>query len=947
MRLPSGDRLEYSQNSAMSAPERSRMKLRNMRIITLPRICRCLSCAFVTACLLFAFLFSARAFFPTNARSPFGLLGKTHEAITTEAITELDQEFFGINRLTSTMEAAIKEIWRANADVDDDQKTAAKHFDGESFSEGQARIINLRNGTIMSLQRDDAQGARIQLGSALHTIQDFYSHSNWVELDNTAPHPGLGRPGNALNRLPATTATCRNCTSGGVFSFPDCSMNLITNGLTSGYYGGEDPPFDVKPSGKCSHGGPLDSSARGRSGEGINKDSTSRTASPHDFLHNQAAAVAKEATKQFIRDIQTAVTPQQLRLLLGAGSGTMGFVIDTTANGTATDTSGGMGSILDAVKEQAIQIVNARVGTDEEPSQYVLVPFNDPDIGPVTVTTDANVFINALNALSAHGGGDCPELSQAGMVEGLAASEEGGELFMFTDASSKDSALTGTVCSLATSKDIRIYPILFGRCSSSIDPSYIKEADDSGGQLFSLSSSEAGSITELADFIVRSKAVNLLLINDTFNGTARTYTVPVDSTMTRIIFSISGTTSVVVRRPTGAVVQASDPDVRLLLLSNGTIYSITNPAVGGWSVDVNGTGDVSIEVSGESSLNLSSFNFVELGGGGAHQGLFPIEGLPLAGQEGTVDAVMSGDFSTAQFELRNETGTVLQTLALSTVPETTDEFSGQVTPPNSTFRVYVTGQDSTGANYQRLLSGSIRPQTVQIDAPMTQDLRPGESLTYTFTVTNLGAPDTFSFAGSDDENYLTALSPTAFSLNSGESADVTLQLQAPPSATPGTSDILTVNVVSTGAIETSNFAVVISIVTVPNQPPDCSQARPSVTKLSRKKHKLVPVSILGVTDPDGDPVSIRIDQIMQDEPVTGSRDERCPDGTGVGSSTAMIRAESSRRFQGRTYTITFTASDGHGGDCQGSVKVCVPYRSQGRCAEDAPAFDSTSCGPVQ
>jgi len=772
-------------------------------------------------------LFSSRAFFPTNFHTAIALTPTSisHQRITEEAITEFDREFFGINTLTRTMEKAKEQIWLANAKVDEDQKTAAKHFDGESFIQGNRRIIELKFNCMEALQKNNAEAARIQLGSALHTIQDFYSHSNWVELGNTASHPHLGFFGVEFTNVNRLVPTCRDCLGGDAVHCPDCSRNLITGLLTSGYYGGEDPPFNIWPAGKCNHGGVFDTSARNAVGlfrDGINKDSNDCLFSPHASLHQEAARLAKEATKKFLSDINRLVTPDQLKLLLGGGSGTLSFVIDTTANGAGStlanslETIEGMGSIIDAVKEQAIRIVNARLGTDQEPSTYVLVPFNDPGVGPVTVTRHVNVFKNALNALSAHGGGDCPELSQAGMLEALAAIDEGSDLFMFTDASSKDSALAGTVCSLATSKDIRIYPILFGNCSSAIDPSYIREANDSGGQVFSLSSSEAGSITQLADFIVRSNAVNLLLIEDTFNGIGRAYTVPVDSTMTRIIFSVSGTTSVVVRRPTGAVVQASDPDVRLLSLSGGTIYSITNPAVGEWNVSVNGTGEVSVEVSGESSLDLSSFRFVEPGGAGAHPGFFPIDGQPLAGQEGTIDAVMSGDFNTARFSFRSKTGAVLQTLALSPVPATTGEFSGQVTPPTSAFRVYVTGQDMTGANYQRLLSASIQPQTVKIDAPISQDLQPGQSLTYTFKVHNFGLADRFNFTAFDDKGFLAGITPSSFALGHNETKEVTVTLRTPANALVGTSDTLTVNVTSNRS-NTRNFAVVESLVIPPSQ----------------------------------------------------------------------------------------------------------------------------------
>jgi von Willebrand factor A domain-containing protein 7 len=172
-----------------------------------------------------------------------------------------------------------------------------------------------------------------------------------------------------------------------------------------------------------------------------------------------AAAVAREATKKFIREIKNDVTQRQLKLLLGVGP-SLAMAIDTT---------GSMGSIIDGVKQQAIAIVDARLGTDEEPSQYVLAPFNDPGVGPVQVTTDPDAFKAGISGLSADGGDDCPELSNSGMLQAVSSANEGGSLFMFTDASSKDGGLAGAVSSLATSKDIKVFPITFGSCSP-LDP---------------------------------------------------------------------------------------------------------------------------------------------------------------------------------------------------------------------------------------------------------------------------------------------------------------------------------------------------------------------------------------------------------------------------------------------------------------------------------------------
>jgi hypothetical protein len=104
------------------------------------------------------------------------------------------------------------------------------------------------------------------------------------------------------------------------------------------------------------------------------------------------------------------------------------------------------------------------------------------------------------------------------------------------------------------------------------------------------------------------------------------------------------------------------------------------------------------------------------------------------------------------------------------------------------------------------------------------------------------------------------------------------------------------------------------------------------------------VNILGVTDPDGDAITITINSIFQDEPVVGQRSGNSqPDGTGVDTSTAVVRAERTGGGNGRVYSIGFDAEDGFGGICFGQVKVSVPPNGSGAPAvDDGPVWDSTT-----
>ena len=129
-----------------------------------------------------------------------------------------------------------------------------------------------------------------------------------------------------------------------------------------------------------------------------------------------------------------------------------------------------------------------------------------------------------------------------------------------------------------------------------------------------------------------------------------------------------------------------------------------------------------------------------------------------------------------------------------------------------------------------------------------------------------------------------------------------------------------------------------------NIPPNCSNAVASLDLLWPPNHEYVPISIQGVTDPDGDPVVITIVGIFQDEPVDNLGDGATfPDGDGVGTGVAMIRAERDGGGNGRVYHIGFEAVDTFGNVCSGEVLVGVQHRRgmQNTPIDDGPIFDST------
>ncbi len=90
-------------------------------------------------------------------------------------------------------------------------------------------------------------------------------------------------------------------------------------------------------------------------------------------------------------------------------------------------------------------------------------------------------------------------------------------------------------------------------------------------------------------------------------------------------------------------------------------------------------------------------------------------------------------------------------------------------------------------------------------------------------------------------------------------------------------------------------------------------------------------------------MTITVTGITQDEPIdSGDAGNPCPDAAGVGSSIARLRVERTGGGDDRVYHVAFLADDGKGGQCDGTVTVCVPSKPGAVCVDQGPLFDSVA-----
>jgi len=721
--------------------------------------------------LSFAFHNSAAAFKPT---ADYG-----HRGITEQVLREIRYQRTGSSRVWRFAPRGIETIITANIDVDhsSDFLRDVPHCDNESLYACSLRLLSLKTDALIKLRSSPPNGpaARKLIGRALHTLQDFYAHSNWANIssyEHSKINANLG-----IKAITAAAAKEFTCDADG-----SVLRNFGLSKNTSGYFSLGSQLF-IPKLGKCLHGA-TDVLVEGLDViDGINKDTPARP------FHYEARKLAAEATRNYIQQILDAnLDDQQLDALFNVRAD-IAFVVDTTSS---------MGPIIEGIKGSIRKIIEETKNSEIRPARYILVLYKDPKQDQALITGKPDDVLDALGKATAEGGGDCQEPTFDSILTALMLVAPGSSVYAFTDASAKDSVIETRVRAQARKKLVTVHINNSGSCSPT-DRAYFTLTSSTGGQLYVWNKKDQGDADVTAEterYFASVKpelsgdAEPLLMVEDKATSSTRVHQVPVDNTVSELTWSVAFAEKgglVVVKDPTGRVVRNGYPNSEFTTLSQSTIIHINDPKQGTWTLEIRtasttSTPRYSAFVKGKSPLSFATFEFVEMGGRPEHQGLFPIAGLPSLGRTATARAEVNGEVSEVHFEFTKLGGEKLKSITLQLgQPDAETSYLGDVQVPQEVFRVAARGKTKSGAPFIRSYPRTFVARPVQVHfLDRDAELIAGQTFHARIQVENmLTEPNSYVLSVVNDAKYLTKLSSTSLALDAGEKRLVEVDISVP------------------------------------------------------------------------------------------------------------------------------------------------------------------------
>lgn len=702
-----------------------------------------------------------------------------------EFTSKAADDVFQGNRSTDQFWAGIQ-IDDVKIDLEGELSNPVAHCDDELIEECRDRLLAMRKSVVDRLynhiqtkSKEDLGFARGNLGKAFHTIQDFYSHSNFSNINTsgavflktltdgeTTAAKGTLSWGAGITTCEARTESTFSLNgwsnNGGNFRLLD--KGLDTTKYTTGWFTGGSLLYgsasDATPGSKCDHG---NENAAHREISGLAKDvpyapfdndNNMASRPTPTALHARAAYHSALHTKYFMQSVITAIKAKttvakeqddMIKALLGIEDKPLyGFVIDRT---------GSMSSIIEGVKTQIDKMITQALASgkpeDAEKRQFLMIDYGDPDVGAARVA-NADQIRGFVSALSANGGGDCPELTNTALKAAVEKAPPKSKLFVFTDASSKDGSLAAQVKKIAQDKDISISYAASGSCSP-IDPTYYEIAAATGGQVIVVDhTAEAVAAAFTSIDIDAENTTSQSVINESGNlSTAKTFSIPVEAGAKRLSVSINSSTgSIVFKSPSGVVVPSAKVTVTDFIGGKG--LKVLDPVAGVWSVVVTPAGSsvysLKADIASDHFIQDIKFLTTVQVGKAAHEGYSEYVGNPPLGLN-RVEVIMSSALDSLAVDLIGSDGKVITSQVFNR--ESPTVFSKNIQIPNQPFRVRVRAKSGT-ADIVRVNNSLYQPQPFVLDLVNSSAWARGLPGELRLKITNRAADSRFSIEATSD-----------------------------------------------------------------------------------------------------------------------------------------------------------------------------------------------------
>ncbi|XP_076072005.1 von Willebrand factor A domain-containing protein 7-like [Mytilus galloprovincialis] len=678
-------------------------------------------------------------------------------------------------------------------------KQAYIHCNGEQILESHTFLVSLRQKMKELVKEPDYSTSLLReyVGKSLYTIQAFYSTTNWVEMDRNKTYKEFGVPGKTLIEVASGDVdTCSDCDNTGDNKNSCINNLLVTDVLTSGYHGEQDAVSPQRSSedtkGKCGFGGSSDTNnGKTTATGGINKDRDYQTYSPHYQLHLKAYFAAVEATFQFLIDPEIGIIKDlhedvfaKIFNLYKKSKGSFGFAIDVT---------GSMGDEIDAVIKGCIEIVTNVRGTVNEPADYVLATFSDPESLTTLVLRTENglEMISALRNLTVYGGADYPEYSMSGLRKCIDECRNHSTVFVFTDATSKDFLEYDDVIEKALSKNITVDFMLTGGCCRKKRNTYRQKrqtlssvydliATATGGNIYRIDASQITTVLQEATeerFPSATAIIDVLSLNTSHSN----FQFVADSYVKNIKIVITGTSNtsdVDISNTSGslivngeATVLSENPDKVVITVVGPLpgLYNITRKTQKAWKVNI----------TAQTGVDFNYFILEKYD----NDYLYRISRNPIAGENYTIeitvynllnysnalsDVILTDNYGTVEHLNITHVSSSYATVALASTQFTAQEY-----------QVSISGIDEYGNTFRRTSSSKIRPVKLKLIVNVPSELIADTTSMIEYTALNYSPNNrTFIVRIENDRNFVVDMTTETHLISAGGMANGSFNILA-------------------------------------------------------------------------------------------------------------------------------------------------------------------------